>query len=177
MQGTSIYMFMSTFIQLSLVGKDGGNSRSGSGWLAPRYVVCPEDGGEYMCHYNWWIHRTWTLIAYSCRLNWRSILIIVIYSDLSEKAMALHSSTLAWEIPWTEEPGGLPSMGSHRVGHDWRDLAAAAAAAFWLVAFHVTSVLRRKWWLKFSKLFRLINRWKIFFIFIGKTFQKSDISN
>ena len=36
----------------------------------------------------------------------------------SEKAMTPHSSTLAWKIPWTEEPGGLPSMGSHRVGHD-----------------------------------------------------------
>ena len=35
-----------------------------------------------------------------------------------EKAMAPHSSTLAWKIPWTEEPEGLPSMGSHRVGHD-----------------------------------------------------------
>ena len=35
-----------------------------------------------------------------------------------EKAMATHSSTLAWEIPWTEEPGGLPSMGSHRVRHN-----------------------------------------------------------
>ena len=33
--------------------------------------------------------------------------------------MAPHSSTLAWKIPWTEEPGGLQSMGSHRVGHDW----------------------------------------------------------
>ena len=43
--------------------------------------------------------------------------------------MAPHSSTLAWKIPWMEEPGGLPSMGSHRVGHDWIDLAAAAAAA------------------------------------------------
>ena len=46
---------------------------------------------------------------------------------LAEKAMAPHSSTLAWRIPGTEEPGGLPSMGSHRVGHDWSDLAAAAA--------------------------------------------------
>ena len=46
-----------------------------------------------------------------------------------EKAMATHSSTLAWKIPWTEEPGRLQSMGSHRVGHDWSDLAAAAAAA------------------------------------------------
>ena len=37
-----------------------------------------------------------------------------------------HSSVLAWRIPGTGEPGGLPSMGSHRVGHDWSDLAAAA---------------------------------------------------
>ena len=37
---------------------------------------------------------------------------------LLEKAMAPHSSTLAWKIPWTEEPGGLQSMGSRRVGHD-----------------------------------------------------------
>ena len=39
--------------------------------------------------------------------------------------MAPHSSTLAWKIPWTEEPGGLQSMGSHRVGHNCSDLAAA----------------------------------------------------
>ena len=37
---------------------------------------------------------------------------------IAEKAMATHSSTLDWKIPWTEEPGGLPSMGSGRVGHD-----------------------------------------------------------
>ena len=45
---------------------------------------------------------------------------------LLEKAMATHSSILAWKILWMEEPGGLPSMGSHRVGHNWSDLAAAA---------------------------------------------------
>ena len=44
-----------------------------------------------------------------------------------EKEMATHSSVLAWRIPGTGEPGGLPSMGSQRVGHDWSDLAAAAA--------------------------------------------------
>ena len=43
-----------------------------------------------------------------------------------EKEMATHSSVLAWRIPGTGEPGRLPSMGSHRVGHDWRNLAAAA---------------------------------------------------
>ena len=46
-----------------------------------------------------------------------------------EKEMATHSSVLAWRIPGTAEPGGLSSMGSHRVRHDWSDLAAAAAAA------------------------------------------------
>ena len=43
----------------------------------------------------------------------------------SEKVMAPHSSTLAWRIPRTGEPGGLMSLGSHRAGHDWSDLAAA----------------------------------------------------
>ena len=45
-----------------------------------------------------------------------------------EKEMATHCSVLAWRIPGTGEPGGLPSMGSHRVGHDWSDLAAAGRA-------------------------------------------------
>ena len=42
-----------------------------------------------------------------------------------EKEMATHSSVLAWRIPGMAEPGGLPSMGSHRVGHDWSNLTAA----------------------------------------------------
>ena len=47
--------------------------------------------------------------------------------DALEKEMATHSSILAWRIPGTGEPGGLPSVASHRVGHDWSNLAAAAA--------------------------------------------------
>ena len=53
--------------------------------------------------------------------------------------MATHSSVLTWRIPGTGEPGGLPSMGSHRVRHDWSDLAAAAAAVHRFItegAFH-----------------------------------------
>ena len=49
-------------------------------------------------------------------------------NHLLEKKMATHSSVLAWRIPGTEEPGGLPSTGLHRVGHNWSDLAAAAAS-------------------------------------------------
>ena len=45
-------------------------------------------------------------------------IIIDVYRYTLEKAMAPHSSTLAWKIPWTEEPGRLQSMGSLRVGHD-----------------------------------------------------------
>ena len=46
-------------------------------------------------------------------------LFLYIYRSIVEKAMAPHSSTLAWKIPWTEEPGRLQSMGSLRVGQDW----------------------------------------------------------
>ena len=52
-----------------------------------------------------------------------------------EKAMATHSSTLAWEIPWTEEPGRLQSMGSLRVGHDWATSLSLFTFMHW----------RRKW--------------------------------
>ena len=52
----------------------------------------------------------------------------------SEKEMTTHS-ILAWRILWTEEPGGLPTMGSHRVRHDGNDLAAAAAAACLLAKY------------------------------------------
>ena len=55
-----------------------------------------------------------------------NIYITEVLEGEAEKAMAPNSSTVAWKIPWTEEPGGLPSMGSHRVGHDWSDAAAAA---------------------------------------------------
>ena len=50
--------------------------------------------------------------------------------------MAAHSSVLAWRIPGTGEPGGLQSLGSHRVGNDWSDLAAAAAFFYLQVLMH-----------------------------------------
>ena len=55
---------------------------------------------------------------------------------VSEKEMAPHSSVLAWRIPGMGEPDGLPSMESYRVGHDWSDAAAAAAA--------VSKIVQRK---------------------------------
>ena len=57
--------------------------------------------------------------------TWLSNFTFAFHFHALEKEMATHSSVLAWRIPGMGEPGGLPSMGSHRVGHDWSDLAAA----------------------------------------------------
>ena len=90
------------------------------------------DGGA------WWaavygVAESWT---------WLSDFTFTFHFHTLEKEMATHSSVLAWRIPGTEEPGELPSMGSHRVGHNWSDLAAAAHACvltrFSRVLFFVT---------------------------------------
>ena len=59
--------------------------------------------------------------------TWLSNFTFTFHFHALEKEMATHSGVLAWRIPGTGKPDGLPSMGSHRVGHDWSDLAAAAA--------------------------------------------------
>ena len=58
--------------------------------------------------------------------TWLSYFTFIFHFHALEKEMTTHSSVLAWRIQGTGKPGGLPSMGSHRVGHDWSDLAAAA---------------------------------------------------
>ena len=72
----------------------------------------------------WWA----TVHGVAKSQTWLSDFTFTFHFHALEKEMATHSSILAWRIPGTEEPGGLPSMGSHRVRHDWSDLAAAAAA-------------------------------------------------
>ena len=62
----------------------------------------------------------------------RSDFIFTFHFHALEEEMATHSSVLAWRIPGMAGPGGLRSMGLHRVRHDWSDLAAAAAAAVFL---------------------------------------------
>ena len=52
------------------------------------------------------------------------------WEDPLEKEMAIHSSTIAWKIPWTVEPGRLQSMGSQRVGHDWSDFTSSRHFSF-----------------------------------------------
>ena len=68
--------------------------------------------------------------------TWLSNFTFTFHFHALEKEMATHSSVLAWRIPGTGEPGGLPSLGLHRVGHDWSDLAAAAAAAAFPTCWH-----------------------------------------
>ena len=78
------------------------------------------------------ILRAWTMnicgiFIYGCLKTWLSDFTFTFHFHALEKEMATHSTVLAWRIPGTGEPGRLPSMGSHRVRHDWSDLAAASA--------------------------------------------------
>ena len=75
--------------------------------------------------------------------------------------MATHSSVLAWRIPGMGEPGGLPSMGLHRVGHDWSDLAAAAAAPMTTVAKLMGKEKPGNWstTYKWQNRLRLLSEW------------------
>ena len=111
----------------------------GGSWTCTNFIL--KEKGRY-----WKIFHTpflciWTCLSY---LWWTSLVAQMVkhlptmretqvqslgQEDPLKKEMATHSSILAWKIPWTEEAGRLQFMGSHRVGHDWSDLAAAAAAA------------------------------------------------
>ena len=76
--------------------------------------------------------RAWWAAVHGVAKNqtWLSDFTFSCHFHALEKEMATHSRVLAWRIPGTGEAGGLPSMGSHRVRHDWSDLAAAAAVRF-----------------------------------------------
>ena len=71
----------------------------------------------------------WLMVSVLLEIQSRFDFLFIV-GDLSEKAMAPHSSTLAWKIPRAEEPGRLQSMGLLRVRHDWSNLAAAAGDLF-----------------------------------------------
>ena len=82
----------------------------------------------YLCMLELWMGFTGGSMRLLSRTQLRDFTFTFHFHAL-EKEMATHSSVLAWRIPGMGEPCGRPSMGSHRVGHDWSDLAAAAAAA------------------------------------------------
>ena len=84
---------------------------------------------QYSCLENPMDGGAWKAAVHGVAEGWTRLsgFTFTFHFHALEKEMATHSSVLAWRIPGTGEPGGLPCMGSHRVGHDQSDLAAAAA--------------------------------------------------
>ena len=112
----------------------------GSITLIQKYVTCPPVDLEFsnspakMHPWIWsWIISVSTTKPYI--VFQISYSIQILYGNIAEKAMAPHSSTLAWKIPWAEEPGRLQSMGSLGVGHDWATSLSLFTFMHW----------RRKW--------------------------------
>ena len=113
-RGTCTPMFIAALFIIARTWKQPGE---GNGTLLQYSCLeKPMDGGA------WWaavheVAKSWTRL---------SDFTFTFHFHASEKEMATHSSLLAWRIPGMVEPDGLPSMGSHRVGQDWSDLAVAA---------------------------------------------------
>ena len=136
-------------------GKDGKESACNVGDLGsiPGSGISPGGGHsnplQYSCLENpmdreaWWatvcgVTKNWTWLR-----TWLSDFPFTFHLHVLEKEMATHSSVLAWRIPGTREPGGLSSVGLHRVRHDWSDLAAAAAETY----THTCLLGSESWWL------------------------------
>ena len=82
---------------------------------------------QYFCLKNPMDGGAWKAVVHGVTESWTQLsdFTFTFHFHALEKEMATYSSVLAWRIPRMGEPGGLPSMGSHRVGHDWSDLAVA----------------------------------------------------
>ena len=92
-------------------------------FIAFIYTYIREGDGtplQYSCLANPMDRGSWWAAVYGVTKSWTQLsdFTFTFLSHALEKEMATHSSVLAWRIPGTVEPGGLPSMGSHRVGHD-----------------------------------------------------------
>ena len=109
-----IYLFK-IFCFLGFLRWEGGEGNGSP--LQYSYLENPMDGGAWWAAVHGVARSRTQLSDFTFTFHFHAL----------EKVMATHSSVLAWRIPGTGEPGGLPSLGSHRVRHDWSNLAAAAA--------------------------------------------------
>ena len=112
----------------------------GEGNVNPLQCSClenPRDEGA------WWA----AVYGVAQSRTWLSDFTFTFHFRVLEKEMATHSSILAWRIPGMAEPGGLPSMGFHRVGQDWSDLAAAVAV-FTVTLWSCISISAWSWRMK-----------------------------
>ena len=119
-------------------------------FLSCSQSACGEGDGtplQYSCLKNPMDRGAWWAAVHGVARSWirLSDFTLFFHFPALEKEMATHSSVLDWRIPGTGEPGGLPSMGSHRVRHDWSDLAAAAAAARVLEVFSLLFIHWLSW--------------------------------
>ena len=101
-------------------------------YLVPNSFVFGKGNGtplQYSCLENPMDKGAWKAVVHEVAKSrtWLSDFTFTFHFHALEKEIATYSSVLAWRIAGMGEPDGLPSMGSHRVGHDWSDLAAAAA--------------------------------------------------
>ena len=110
-------------------------------WFLELCSIFDGEGNGTPLQYSWLENpmggEAWWAAIYGVAQSWTrlSAFTFTVHFHTLEKDMATHSSVLAWRIPGTREPGGLLSLGLHRVGHDWSDLAA-----IWCVTLG-------RWWL------------------------------
>ena len=95
-------------------------------------------GSEFIWSTLYFLTHNFVILFPDCSL--RKLVCMVLCQPM-EKAMAPHSSTLAWKTPWMEEPGGLQSMGSRRVGHDWVTSLSLFTFMHWRRKWQPTPVL------------------------------------
>ena len=106
------------------------------------HCVCDGEGNgtplQYSCLENPMDGGAWWAAVHGVTKSWTRLsdFTFTFHFHALEKEMATHSSVLAWRIPGTGEPGGLRSMGSHRVRLDWSDLAAAAVYVYYILFIH-----------------------------------------
>ena len=107
---------------------------------------------QYSCLENTKDRGAWCAAVHGVATSWTRLsdFTFTFHFHAMEKEMATHSSVLAWRIPGTAEPGRLPFMGSHRVRHDWSDLAAATMLRVghdWVTSLSLFTFMhwRRKW--------------------------------